>query len=313
VVIAQSIHADFERARHKASRRSVLMRLIRRRNELLRFDEVRRHLKAHTQRTLGIHQVPLDAIVGSVGRYHDFDAAFLPRQSQTKGRWLSIDRAHYEDVDLPPIELYKLGETYFVKDGNHRVSVARERGQLFIDAVVVDVQTPVPIASLAQLEKWLEQQDAVEFFAATRLLSLRPKADLRLTLCGQYEKLLEHISVHRWFLGLERDHPITYDEAVMHWYDQVYTPVVEAIREADLPADFPKRTHADLYVWMSEHLWYLRESGELHDATPLSSVARTFAECFNSRSGPRVLRMLRSLRRISPEPLLRVRWRLLER
>jgi hypothetical protein len=289
------------------------MRLVRRRNELLRFDDVRRNLKAHAHGALGVYQVPLDAIVGSVGRYHDFDAAFLPRQSQTKGRWLSIDRAHYEDVDLPPIELYKLGETYFVKDGNHRVSVARERGQLFIDAVVVDVQAPVPIASLAQLEKWLEQQDAVEFFAATRLLRLRPMADLRLTLCGQYEKLLEHISVHRWLLGQERDHPIAYDEAVAHWFDHAYTPVVEAIREADLPSDFPERTHADLYVWMSEHLWYLREAGELQEATPLSAVARTFADCFRSQSEPRGLRLLRSLLRIRPEPLLRVGWRLLER
>jgi hypothetical protein len=272
------------------------MRLVGRRNELLRFNEVRRHLRAHPHGTLGIYQVPLEAIVGSVGRYHDFDAAFLPRQSQTKRRWLSIDRAHYEDVELPPIELYKLGETYFVKDGNHRVSVARERGQLFIDAVVVDVQSPVPIESLEQLEEWLEQQDAVEFFAATRLLRLRPEADLRLTLCGQYEKLLEHISVHRWLLGVERDCAIAYDDAVTHWYDQVYTPVVEAIREADLPAEFPRRTHADLYVWISEHVWYLREAGELQEATPLSAVARAFAECFSTNRGPRLGRMLLGLR-----------------
>jgi hypothetical protein len=303
VVIAQSIHADFERARHKASWRSVLMRLVRRRNHLLRFDEVRRHLQAQGHRSLGIYQVPLDAIVGSVGRYHDFDAAFLPRQSQTKGRWLSIDRAHYDDVHLPPVELYKLGQTYFVKDGNHRVSVARERGQMFIDAVVVDVQSPVPIASLAQLEKWLEQQDAVEFFATTGLLSLRPEADLHLTLCGQYEKLLEHISVHRWFLGLERDSPISYEDAVTHWYDHVYTPVVDAIRDADLPSAFPRRTHADLYVWISEHLWYLREAGDFQDATPLNAVALTFAACSMPRRRSRLSRLLRVLGMATVRPV----------
>ncbi len=295
MVIDQTIQSDFDHARRKASWRRVVMRLVGRRNELLRFDEVRRQLRAQARHTLGSHEIPLEAIVGSVGRYRDFDAVFLPRQSQTRQRWLSVDRAYHQDVGLPPVELYKLGATYFVKDGNHRVSVARERGQSFIDAVVVDVQSPVPIACLDELEAWLEQQDAVDFLATTRLLELRPRADVRLTLCGQYDKLLEHISVHRWFLGVACKCEVPYEEAVASWYDHVYSPLVDQIRQVDLLAEFPKRTEADLYVWLIEHLWYLREAGELEEGTSVHAVARTFGACFSSRPSRRMLRVARHL------------------
>src|SRR5438309_1007271 len=191
------VHSDFEHARRKASWRNVINRLTGRRTELLRFEEVRRQLRAQGRHEAGARPVLLDAIVGSVGRYRDFDTAFLPLQTQTKRRWLSIDRAHYDDLVLPPVELYRLGETYFVKDGNHRVSVARERGQMYVDAVVIELHAPVPIGSLAELEEWIGQHEAVEFLSTTELLLLRPEAQVLVTLPGQYQQLLEHISVHR--------------------------------------------------------------------------------------------------------------------
>src|SRR6266568_6855374 len=169
------VNSDFEHARRKASWRSIINRLTGRRTELLRFEEVRRQLRAEGRHDAGSRPVLVDAIVGSVGRYRDFDTAFLPLQTQTKRRWLSIDRAHYDDLVLPPVELYRLGETYFVKDGNHRVSVARERGQEFIDAYVIELQAPVPITSLQELEDWVRRQDAIDFLTRTRLVSLRPQ------------------------------------------------------------------------------------------------------------------------------------------
>src|SRR5579859_1174200 len=175
MTLDHQVHADFEHARRKASWRSVINRLTGRRTELLRFEEVRRQLRAQGRHAAGARPVLLDSIVGSVGRYRDFDTAFLPLQSQTKRRWLSINRAHYEDLTLPPVELYKLGETYFVKDGNHRVSVARERGQVYVDATVIEIHAAVPIGSLAELEEWIGQQDAVEFLSTTQLLALRPE------------------------------------------------------------------------------------------------------------------------------------------
>src|SRR5437899_6583339 len=107
VSMDHQLDSDFEHARRKASWRSVISRLTGRRTELLRFEEVRRQLRAQGRHEAGSRPVPLDAVVGSVGRYRDFDTVFLPLQTQTKHRWLSIDRAHYEDLALPPVELYK--------------------------------------------------------------------------------------------------------------------------------------------------------------------------------------------------------------
>src|SRR5439155_19202405 len=285
--------SDFAHARRKASWRNVINRLTGRRTELLRFEEVRRQLRAQGRHDAGARPVALAAIVGSVGRYRDFDTAFLPLQTQTKRRWLSIDRAHYDDLVLPPVELYRLGETYFVKDGNHRVSVARERGQVYIDAVVIELHAPVPIGSLAELEEWIGQQDAVEFLSTTRLLDLRPEAQVLLTLPGQYEQLLEHISVHRWFMGIELEREISYAEAVASWYGRVYLPIVEGIREAAMLREFPRRTEADLDLWLIEHLWYLREAGELDESAPIDQAARSYADSFSPRPSRRLARAFR--------------------
>lgn len=294
------IRTDFDHARRKAAWRQVVNRLTGRRNALLRFDEVRRQLRAEGQHYAGARAVPLDAIVGSIGRYRDFDSAFLPSQNQTRGRWININRAHYEDQALPPVELYGLGETYFVKDGNHRVSVARERGQLYVDANVIEIEAPVPIGSLAELEEWIRKEDAVAFFSTTQLMKLRPEADVSLTLPGQYEVLLEHISVHRWFLGIEANQEIGYADAVASWYDRVYLPLVEGIREAGMLKEFPSRTPTDLYLWLIEHLWYLREAGEIDEDEPVETAARQYAERFSQRPTRRLARaVLSSARRIA--------------
>lgn len=276
--------------------------LTRRSNDLLPFDEVRQRLRAHAQHDGGLRQVPISQIVGSVGRYRDFDRAFLPRQRQTKDRWLSIDRAYYNDVLLPPIEIYRLGETYFVKDGNHRVSVARERGQEFIDAHVIEVDAPAPITSAADLEEWIRHQDALDFLATTQLTQLRPGARIELTLPGQYEKLLEHIAVHRWYLGIERNREIPDHEAVASWYDRVYLPVVEIIRACDALREFPNRTEADLYLWIIERRWYLVQAGTLGEEHPLDELVRDYAEEFSERPTTRLAKAARrTARRLASE------------
>jgi hypothetical protein len=131
---------DFERAARKAFWRDWISRLTRKSNDLLPFDQLRQRLPFKGRHYLGWQVVPLDRIVGSEGRYRDFDRAFFPRQTQTRDRWVSIDKAYYEEAPLPPVELFKIGEVYFVRDGNHRVSVARARGQDFIDAYVTKIE-----------------------------------------------------------------------------------------------------------------------------------------------------------------------------
>jgi len=231
--------------------------------------------------------VPIDRIVGSVGRYRDFDRAFLPRQVRTRDRWESVDRAHREGTEVPAIELYKIGEVYFVKDGNHRVSVARERGQAFIDAHVIEVTAPAPVDSVEDLLDFIRDRDALAFYEKTDLLRIRPDARIELTLPGQYDKLLEHISTHRWYLGIEQKREIPYPEAVASWYDRVYMPTVEVIRKTGALRDFPNRTEADLYLWCTEHHWYLHQA-----AHPKGESLETIVSDYAGENSERPLRPL---------------------
>jgi hypothetical protein len=252
---------DFERAFVKGFWRKVVRWLTGRSNDLLLpYDAVKERLPFKGQHYLGFCEVPIDQIVGSVGRYRDFDRAFLPLQKQTKERWVSIDRAHYESVSLPAVELYKVGEVFFVLDGNHRISVARERGHEFVDAFVTEVDISIPLTAVTDLADLELKGEYARFIENTQINRYRPDADLTLTLPGEYKRLLEHISVHRWYLGEQRNSEVPYQEAVISWYDNVYSPLARIIQQQNLINHFPKRTIADLYIWIIEYQWYRREA-----------------------------------------------------
>ena len=136
----QDVAEDFDRAMSKGWWRHVISRLSRRSDDLLSYDDVRKHYEVKGQRELGVRIVPIDQIIGSMGRCHEFDSAFYPRQTDTSDRWMSIARATYKNVALPLVELFKVGDSYFVQDGHHRISVARANGQDFIDAHVIEVE-----------------------------------------------------------------------------------------------------------------------------------------------------------------------------
>jgi hypothetical protein len=287
----QLANQDFERAFLKAFVRNVVTWLTGKSNDLLPFDEVKDRLPLRGQHYIGLRQVPVEQIVGSLGRYRDFDRAFLPRQNRTRERWVSIDRAHYEEVILPPVDLYKMGEVYFVKDGNHRVSVARERGQEFVDAYVTEIVIPVSLTTdvvIADLD--LKREYAV-FLEETRLPAIRPTAHIDLTLPGEYERLLEHISVHRWYLGEQRNAEVPYEEAVASWYDSIYQPLVEILQEQRVIDQFPGRTAADLYLWTIEYLWYRREAYKEEYA--FESAARQFTRDYAEWPASRLVNLLK--------------------
>jgi len=251
---------DFERAFLKGFWRKVIRWLTGESNDLLPFDAVKDRLPIHGQHSLGLGQVPIDQIVGSMGRYRDFDRAFLPIQKRTKERWVSIDKAHYESIALPAVDLYKIGEVYFVRDGNHRVSVARERGQVFVDAYVTEIDILIPLTSITDLADIELKGEYAWFIEKTHLNQYRPEANLDLTLPGEYKRLIEHISVHRWYLGEQRNSEVPYQEAVTSWYDNVYTPLARIIQDQNLIVHFPKRTIGDLYLWIIEYQWYRKEA-----------------------------------------------------
>jgi hypothetical protein len=250
-------HGDFDLARRKAFLAAVQAQLRRQPNELLAFNEVERLLPIQGQVYRGMHTVPLAAIRGSVDRYHDFDRNFLPTQTNTRPRWESVDTAMITDVPLPAVQLYQMGEVYFVKDGNHRVSVARERGVEFIDAEVIECAIQVALPADVTAPELLRLAEYGRFLAQTNLDKLRPGVRIAFTALGRYDTLLEHISAHRWYLGINLNREIAWPEAVQSWYDTIYLPMVETIRALQVLRDFPGHTEGDLYLWIMDHRWYL--------------------------------------------------------
>ncbi len=277
--------ADFRRARARSFMRSVVSLLSGKSNKLIPWDSVRDQLGLRGMIWRGTQTVPVAAIVGSVGRFNDFDAAFLPASNALQERWRRVNRAYYEDVNLPPISLYKVGEVYFVLDGNHRVSVAREHGVEFIDAEVREarIRIPLSLSDVADPEHLEIAGEYNRFLERTRLDQLRPGQEIRFSIGGGYERLIEHIAVHRYFMGLDLQRAIDEDEAVAHWYDTVYMPVINAVRAHGILADFPGRTEADLYLWIADHLHHLRaqHKGESIDA---EAAAADYAEKYGDRS-----------------------------
>jgi nucleotide-binding universal stress UspA family protein len=221
--------------------------------ELLNYEEVRQKLKGTRTTSRGLQNIPIDAIVGSVGRYTDFTRSFLPRRDADQSRWAGVEAAMTDMTGLPPVEVYQIGDAYFVMDGNHRVSVAKQLGATHIEAYVTELHTRVPLSPDVQPQDLIVKAEYAEFLERTRLDELRPDADLSMSLPGKYQELEEHISVHRYYMGVEQNREIPYGEAVAHWYDTVYQPVVQMIRENGILRDFPDRTETDLYLWVLDH------------------------------------------------------------
>jgi nucleotide-binding universal stress UspA family protein len=293
---------DFQRARLQAKLESVLARLTGQSTKLLSYEEVRQKLRARERASEHLEDIPLDAIVGSVGRYQDFTRSFLPIQESIRDRWARVEMAVTSMAGVPPIEVYQVGDAYFVRDGNHRVSVARQLGATHIQAYVTEVETRVPFSPEVEPDDLIVKAEYAEFLERTNIDEVRPEADLRVTVPGQYEALEEHIEVHRHFMGLEQERHIPYDEAVAHWYDEVYLPVVQRIQQRGILRDFPDRTGTDLYLWLAEHRAALEE--ELGWEVSPDVAAEDLAERF-SRKPDQVLRRVRRrvLNAITPDEL----------
>ncbi len=285
---------DFRRAHFQALLQDWLARLTGQNTDLLSYEEVRNILQAREGVTLpGTQDIPLEKIVGSVGRYRDFTQAFLPRNEALQQRWTRVDAAMNGATGLPPIDLYQVGDLYFVRDGNHRVSVARARGDQTIEALVTTVDAPFPVEAenAAELSAWLIEAGHRLFLERTHLADYYPDADIHITEPGRYRLFDEQIQVHRYFLGLDYQRDISEEEAVRSWYENVYLPLTSEIRASDVLKEFPRRTEADLYLWICHRREELRERYDL-DLSPQAAVA-TFASVYSEKPISRVLKEAR--------------------
>ena len=246
---------DFSRARRKAFLRKVGAYLRRDpgSNQLLSFDEVKGALGAVSQVYLGLREVPVSKIVGSVGRHRDFDRAFLPSKPDLGTRWRRIDEIMHRAEELPPVSLYKIGDAYFVQDGNHRVSVARQQGVEMIDAEVIELRTRVPVDSALtarDLLHKLEHRHLLERIPIDRVL---PEIKVEFSDVADYRRLATYIEAHGFRVTQLWKRYVSPEEVLRDWYEYGYRPISEMIREDRILDAFPERTELDLYLWIVYH------------------------------------------------------------
>jgi len=255
---------DFDAARFKSFRRAVTSMLTRRGRRLPTLDEVLEAAGAEGRAYGGIQEIPLDRVVGSAAplKAGDFGPEFLPMSPRLRHRWTRIYREMVEGAELPPIDVYKVGDLYFVIDGHHRVSVARALDRPTINARVVEVRTRAPLGPDVDAAALLRAAEYANFLDVTQLHRLRPAARLECSRLGRYDELLKQIIGHQYFMGLERGAPVSLPEAAADWYDKVYKPIAGLIRKHEILASMPGWTETDLVVEITRRWLALSKAGK---------------------------------------------------
>jgi hypothetical protein len=270
----------WDRARQAVLFERITGLLPSRSSDLLPFEEVRDRLRLVQKTYRGVQEIPLDLIIGSVGRYRDFTRTFLPRNPDLQERWQRVNEVAATQ-GVPPIEVYQIGEVYFVLDGNHRVSVAKQNGAKTIEAHVWEFPTPAGLSAQADLDEVLVKAEYAQFLEWSKLDQLRPEAQIIFTTPGRYQELEVQIELYRNALEKIDEEPVSLEDAVTAWYDMIYTPAVQIIQEQGILDLFPNRTEADLFIWT----WrYNQELSEKDGPVHLAQTAGELAQ--KARIGP---------------------------
>jgi len=282
----QQASDDFNRARARALFSRIQNFMNADKDRLLSLNDVREILKPKNEVYRGMQEVPIDKIVGSEGRYRDFNKYFLPRSEFLRERWERVDLAKIRDIPLPAIQLYEIGGVYFVRDGNHRVSVARSQGGEEIDAEVTSLSTEIAInASMTvdDLRKAVVDYEKAIFYEKTLFGDLTGDLKLSFTQPGCYDVIYNHILVHKYYLNQKQEEEIPFREALVSWYNNVYSPIIRIIIEDSLCLNFPGRSPSDLYVWIVKHWDYLKKENTID--LSIDEAARDFSAKYGSSTG----------------------------
>ena len=252
----------FQGLRAKAFLQEMMSLLRGQSAELLCFDDVRARLRLREQSYRGLQDIPVDKIIGSVGRHKEFTQTFLPKSNETKERWSRVYAKVNTLEGVPPIEVYQVDDVYFVRDGNHRVSVAREIGAKTIQAYVTELPTEIDLEPGMTLEDLDAAAAYVAFIDETQLKYTHPHhQSIQLSDLSGYAKLMGHIYLHGQVMEQVRGEPVTTSEAAADWYDCIYRPaltLIDRYKVLDITGENKKHTEADLYVWMIDHLRDIR-------------------------------------------------------
>ncbi|TWF76335.1 ParB-like nuclease family protein [Pseudonocardia hierapolitana] len=255
---------DFLRAR----RRQVISRLamwLRREpddiSEILPFDEVVAALGRTGEKRLGMQIIPLDSIVGSVDRTRDFDRWFRPRSGRSRERWERLARAQRRGEAIPPIDVYRVGELHFVKDGHHRVSVAHALGFRSIDAYVTEVTTKIDATGISRRGD-LITKDLRRVFLDRVPLPGPALATILVTTAWSYAELSEEVEAWGFRLMQQERRFLDRETVARRWYAEEYRPVVRMLTQADLIGD---RTEAEAYLHLAGQRYRLMRTHRWDD------------------------------------------------
>ena len=228
--------ADFARERRRRALAGVAARLRLEPDDvslMLPFEEVLAALGRAGQVDLGVQVIPLDSIVGTVDRRPgEFDRAFRPASTDTRSRWERIAAARRRGEEMPPIDVYRIGDLHFVQDGHHRVSVARALGDEDINAHVVEVKTKLGADRALQIRDLPLKRHERVFFER---VPLPPAARAKIQLSDEWRYAQLGTLVEGWAYraSVDRGHLLSREEMAEAWFREEYEPVVEALREAD--------------------------------------------------------------------------------
>lgn len=192
----------------------------------------------------GISMVPIDRIVGSVGRYHDFDKQFRAKNGRRDERLINILAAMKSGKVMPPISLYQIKDDFFILDGHHRFKAAQELGYSEIRSRIVEL---LPSRNTLENRLYLEKTEFRDRAGLTNTIDL--------TELGQFQHLEKQINEHRLFLQAEQEEDISYEKAAGDWYNTIYMPLMVVVRNSGLVKSFPGRSVDDLYLYISVHQW----------------------------------------------------------
>ena len=244
---------DFNKARNKALFNDIQHFLTPEEVSLISLNDVKQLMKPTNETYIGMKVIPIDKIVGSEGRYNDFDNHFFPKSSHLRNRWQHVDEAALKDIILPPIKVYEISGLYFVRDGNHRVSVAKSRGTEFIDAEVVSLQSEIKLNRPENMQDIIRQIIYYEkrvFYSETNFGDITDYWCLDFSRTGRYDVIYNHILTHKYYINQGKDEEVSMEDAVKSWFDTVYIPIVTSVRKCHILHKFPRRTLGDMYVWI---------------------------------------------------------------
>ncbi|HET6259388.1 chromosome partitioning protein ParB [Pseudonocardia sp.] len=260
--------ADAENDFLRVRRKQVLSRLaawLRREpddvSEILPFDEVVAALGRTGERRLGLQVVPLESIVGSVDRSRDFDRWFRPRSQRTRDRWERLARAQRRGETIPPIDVYRVGELHFVRDGHHRVSVAHALGLRSIDAYVTEVTTKIDATGIARRGD-LITKDLRRVFLDRVPLPGPSLCTILVTDAWSYAELSQAVEAWGFRLMQQENRYLDRETVARRWYSEEYRPVVRMLEQAGL---IGTRTEAEAYLRLATQRYRLMRTHRWDD------------------------------------------------